>query len=86
MLILSENARQNADSSDADLNYKTVIDSWMYAAHIEEGLIFRQVNKGDNVMGGYYLRKLFTASLKSMRKNWKRTVLRRMTSEEPLPN
>lgn len=30
---------------------KTVIDGWMYAAHIHDGFIFRQVNKGDKVMG-----------------------------------
>lgn len=30
---------------------KTVIDSWIYAAHIQDGFIFRRVNKGDNVMG-----------------------------------
>jgi site-specific recombinase XerD len=30
---------------------KTLIDDWMSAAHIDEGFIFRQVNRGDNVMG-----------------------------------
>jgi site-specific recombinase XerD len=31
---------------------KAAIDSWTYAARIESGFIFRQVNKGGNVMGG----------------------------------
>ena len=30
---------------------KTVLDAWIYTAHIQEGFIFRQVNKGDNIMG-----------------------------------
>jgi len=30
---------------------KSAIDAWTYAAHIEEGFIFRRVNKGDNLMG-----------------------------------
>lgn len=30
---------------------KAAIDSWTYAAHIEEGFIFRRVNKGDHLMG-----------------------------------
>ncbi len=30
---------------------KSAIDSWTYPAHIEEGFIFRRVNKGDNLMG-----------------------------------
>ena len=30
---------------------KTVLDGWIYAAHIQDGFIFRQVNKGDNIMG-----------------------------------
>lgn len=30
---------------------KATIDSWTYAARIESGFIFRQVNKGGNVMG-----------------------------------
>ncbi|MGI8543177.1 MAG: tyrosine-type recombinase/integrase [Aridibacter sp.] len=30
---------------------KSVIDSWTYIAHIEEGFIFRRVNKGGNLMG-----------------------------------
>ena len=30
---------------------KAAIDSWVYAARIEDGFIFRRVNKGDNLMG-----------------------------------
>jgi site-specific recombinase XerD len=30
---------------------KSAIDSWTYTAHIEEGFIFRRVNKGGNLMG-----------------------------------
>lgn len=30
---------------------KSAIDSWVYTAHIEEGSIFRRVNKGGNLMG-----------------------------------
>ena len=30
---------------------KSAIDAWTYSAHIEEGFIFRRVNKGDNLMG-----------------------------------
>ena len=30
---------------------KATIDSWTYAAQIDEGFIFRRVNKGGNVMG-----------------------------------
>ncbi|MET0753716.1 MAG: tyrosine-type recombinase/integrase, partial [Pyrinomonadaceae bacterium] len=30
---------------------KSAIDAWTYMAHIEEGFIFRRVNKGDNLMG-----------------------------------
>ncbi|MEP7037485.1 MAG: tyrosine-type recombinase/integrase [Acidobacteriota bacterium] len=30
---------------------KSAIDSWLYPAKIEEGFIFRRVNKGDNLMG-----------------------------------
>ena len=30
---------------------KSAIDSWTYPAHIEQGFIFRRVNKGDNLMG-----------------------------------
>jgi len=30
---------------------KTTIDSWKYAARIDEGFIFRRVNKGGNLMG-----------------------------------
>jgi site-specific recombinase XerD len=30
---------------------KSAIDSWTYAARIEENFIFRRVNKGDNLMG-----------------------------------
>lgn len=30
---------------------KSAIDAWTYPAHIEEGFIFRRVNKGDNLMG-----------------------------------
>lgn len=30
---------------------KSAIDTWTYSAHIEEGFIFRRVNKGDNLMG-----------------------------------
>ena len=30
---------------------KSAIDSWLYSAKIEEGFIFRRVNKGDNLMG-----------------------------------
>jgi site-specific recombinase XerD len=30
---------------------KATIDSWMYSARIEEGFIFRRVNKGGNLMG-----------------------------------
>jgi integrase/recombinase XerD len=31
---------------------KATIDSWTYSARIDEGFIFRQVNKGGNLMGG----------------------------------
>lgn len=30
---------------------KSAIDSWTYSARIEEGFVFRQVNKGGNLMG-----------------------------------
>lgn len=30
---------------------KSAIDAWTYSAHIEEGFIFRRVNKGDSLMG-----------------------------------
>lgn len=30
---------------------KSTIDSWLFSARIEEGFIFRRVNKGDNLMG-----------------------------------
>jgi site-specific recombinase XerD len=30
---------------------KSAIDSWVYAAGIKEGFLFRRVNKGDNLMG-----------------------------------
>jgi site-specific recombinase XerD len=30
---------------------KSAIDTWVKAAHIKEGFIFRRVNKGDNLMG-----------------------------------
>ncbi len=30
---------------------KATIDSWTYAAHIDDGFIFRRVNKGGNLMG-----------------------------------
>lgn len=30
---------------------KSAIDTWTYAAKIEDGIIFRRVNKGDNLMG-----------------------------------
>ena len=30
---------------------KSAIDAWAYSAKIEEGFIFRRVNKGDNLMG-----------------------------------
>jgi site-specific recombinase XerD len=30
---------------------KSAIDAWTYTARIEEGFIFRRVNKGDNLMG-----------------------------------
>lgn len=30
---------------------KSTIDSWTYTAHIEEGFIFKRVNKGGNLMG-----------------------------------
>ena len=30
---------------------KSAIDAWTYSAKIEEGFIFRRVNKGDNLMG-----------------------------------
>jgi site-specific recombinase XerD len=30
---------------------KTTIDSWKTVAHLEEGFIFRRVNRGDNLMG-----------------------------------
>lgn len=30
---------------------KSAIDSWVYTAHIDEGFIFRRVNKGGNLMG-----------------------------------
>lgn len=30
---------------------KSAIDAWLYAARIEEGFVFRRVNKGDNLMG-----------------------------------
>lgn len=30
---------------------KSAMDSWIYSARIEEGFIFRRVNKGDNLMG-----------------------------------
>ncbi len=30
---------------------KTAIESWTYAANVNEGFIFRRVNKGDNLMG-----------------------------------
>lgn len=30
---------------------KAAIDAWTYSAHIEDGFIFRRVNKGDNLMG-----------------------------------
>lgn len=30
---------------------KTAIESWTYSANINEGFIFRRVNKGDNLMG-----------------------------------
>jgi site-specific recombinase XerD len=30
---------------------KSAIDAWIYSARIEEGFIFRQVNKGGNLMG-----------------------------------
>jgi site-specific recombinase XerD len=31
---------------------KLAIDSWTYSARIQDGFIFRRVNKGDNLMGG----------------------------------
>lgn len=30
---------------------KTVLDAWTYPAHIEDGFVFRPVNRGDNIMG-----------------------------------
>lgn len=30
---------------------KAAIDAWTYSAHIEDGIIFRRVNKGGNLMG-----------------------------------
>ena len=30
---------------------KSAIDAWTYSAQIDEGFIFRRVNKGDNLMG-----------------------------------
>ncbi len=30
---------------------KSAIDSWLHSANIEDGFIFRRVNKGDNLMG-----------------------------------
>ena len=30
---------------------KSAIDAWVFSAHIEDGFIFRRVNKGDNLMG-----------------------------------
>ncbi len=30
---------------------KATIDAWTYTAHIEDGFVFRQVNKGDRVVG-----------------------------------
>jgi site-specific recombinase XerD len=30
---------------------KSAIDSWLYSTNIEDGFVFRRVNKGDNLMG-----------------------------------